>query len=60
MNFPNIDYEFWFSYWGDSIGKMPVYSNKNMKPYIEFKNDINSCTQEIYELTKKDKNLETL
>ena len=54
MVFPKIDYEFWLSYWNESIGKGDVFTNKNILKYIQFKKDINHCTSEIIELTSKD------
>ncbi|PKG59208.1 hypothetical protein [Shewanella sp. GutDb-MelDb] len=53
MNFPKIDYEFWLSNWSDSIGDKATYSNKNILKYIVFEGDINSCTDEIYNLVKE-------
>lgn len=53
MKFPKIDYQYWLSNWSDSNGYKKVYSNKNMLKYIVFDGDINSCTNEIFNLVKE-------
>jgi hypothetical protein len=55
MKLPKIDYNFWLSNWNDTVGRGKVYTNKNLREYIKFDNDINSCTEEIYKLTKSHK-----
>jgi len=55
MKLPKIDYDFWLSNWNDTVGRGKVYTNKNLREYIKFDNDINSCTAEIYKLTKSNK-----
>ena len=52
MKFPKIDYKFWLSNWGESVGQKKAYTNKNMIEYIVFDGDINSCTNEIFDLVK--------
>jgi len=54
MKFPNIDYNFWLANWNESFGKGKVYTNKNIAKYILFTGNINACTHEIIELTRRD------
>ncbi len=51
LQFPAIDYHFWLADWGQRIGELPVYSNKNSLKYLRFDGDINECTKQIFELT---------
>ena len=53
LKFPEIDYKFWLSNWNESIGSGKVYTNKNLKKYITFEGDINSCTVEIFDLVSQ-------
>lgn len=55
MEFPNIDYTFWLTNWGQSIGQYKTYTNKNMAEYIVFDGDINACTAEIAQLVQSNK-----
>lgn len=55
MKFPTIDYKFWLSNWSESIGNLNTYTNKNMIDYIIFKDDINSCTNEIFSIVKSER-----
>ncbi len=51
MNLPKIDYSFWSENWSKSTGKLPVYSNENLKKFFTFSGDINECTSEIKTIT---------
>lgn len=55
MKFPEIDYKFWLRNWHETIGEDKVYTNKNIQEFIEFKDNINSCTQEISSLVNSSK-----
>ena len=52
IDFPKIDYSYWLAEWSKSIGKLPTYTNKNLRQYIELSSNINSCTNEIASLVK--------
>lgn len=52
MVLPKIDYKYWLTMWYEKLEGAPVYTNKNLKKFIQFDKDIGVCISEINELTK--------
>ena len=55
LKFPDIDYDFWAAHWTDSIGQLPVYRNKNISQFIDFKGNINDCLRDIRKIVLSEK-----
>lgn len=53
MKFPEIDYQFWYTTWYETVGKKTTYSNVNSRKYMHFNGDLNACMDEIFSMISK-------
>lgn len=60
MNLPQIDFGFWSENWAKSTGKLPVYSNENLRKFFTFSGDINACTSELKRITSAELTTENI